>query len=225
MQHHALILLLYLPHITILFQHATLLACFQACSQGVLSLTFFICWPLIMNETEVSEESWRSSDGIGPRVGGYTRDCARSWRGNREKVLQRCILKCSPPCKLEMSHTQQPEKPIKSGSVSRMYLCFVVELEVKCQCSILTTLHIKCIHGDIQYVSELQSMSWTYTFGAKNRITFPLFWNWGLSAFAMTHFIVQYGCMADKMINARVYLRLFVITERIEAETLNPQRE
>lgn len=71
MQHHDLIrFFFYLSHITILFQHATLQACFQARSLGVLPFTFSYVAPLIMNEAEVSEEKRRSGDGIGPRGGG-----------------------------------------------------------------------------------------------------------------------------------------------------------
>lgn len=55
----------------------------------------FMWRPLIMNETEVSEESeerwWYRAKG---RRGGDG-DCAPPWRGNREEVLQCSISNCS----------------------------------------------------------------------------------------------------------------------------------
>lgn len=111
MQHHSLILYFY--------TFLTLPFCFNmqpfkpvlSSLSGGASPHLFICGPLIMNETEDSEESWRSSHGIGPRVGVYSGDCAPFSGGNREEVLQCCISQCSP-YKAEMSLTHTYDKPI-----------------------------------------------------------------------------------------------------------------
>lgn len=137
----------------------------------------FIHRPLILNEAEVSEDGWRSSDGIGPRVGWYIGDCAPPWKGNREKVVLCCISKCSP-CKPEMSHKELCDKPILiPEEVMQLYLAPLCG-----DLSKMPKLYFYCIEYLMkslmlcgQYVTEkLQIQPWTSQRGPKSHFHFSV---------------------------------------------------
>lgn len=129
---------------------------FKAALWGCL-LSFFMWRPLIMNETEVSEESeewwWYSGGG-----------CAPPWRGNREEVRQCCVSLYS----MFWTHNNPSE------SLSLFQLC-LMKLELKALAPLEVCWKMQPFSLWARWVTNRQRVNLEPTFAARNGVTFPFF--------------------------------------------------